>query len=139
MSAVDILPASSLLRLRAGGALYALPLEAASEISPLPPLTPVPGAPVSVLGLAEIRGRVVSVLDLGALRSGPGGDDACREIVTLGSPWSHVAIAVERALGPGETVSGDPELLHPERIVAAAAGQVRARYRLAPARAKERS
>ncbi len=135
---MEILPGSSLLRLKAGGSLYALPLESASEISPLPALTPVPGAPASILGLAEIRGRVVSVLDLGALRAAAAEPSSCREIVSLGSPWSHVALAVERAHGPGESVSGDPELLHPDRIVATAAGQVRARYRRAPVRAAER-
>jgi purine-binding chemotaxis protein CheW len=49
---------------RLGGSSYALPVAAVREIVRLPPVTRVPGLPAFVAGLANVRGRVVAVLDL---------------------------------------------------------------------------
>jgi len=49
---------------RAGGSLYAVLLEEAREILPLPRLTRLPGAPGFIPGLANVRGTIVTVVDL---------------------------------------------------------------------------
>ncbi len=43
---------------------YALPVGAVREIVRLPDVTRVPGLPAFVAGLANVRGRVLAVLDL---------------------------------------------------------------------------
>jgi purine-binding chemotaxis protein CheW len=49
---------------RLGGGSYALPVAAVREIVRLPAVTRVPGLPAFVAGLANVRGRVLAVLDL---------------------------------------------------------------------------
>ncbi len=52
---------------RAGGRVYACDLTAVREVAPLPRLTRVPGAPPDVIGLINLRGVIVTVIDAGAL------------------------------------------------------------------------
>ena len=49
-----------------GGSLYGCDIADAREIIPLRPTTRLPGAPPFVRGLINIRGTIVTVLDLGA-------------------------------------------------------------------------
>lgn len=62
------------------GRAYALPVEQVREVLRERPLTPVPGTPPVALGLVNVRGLVVTVLDLAQLLRAdavPGtGDDA---------------------------------------------------------------
>jgi len=55
-----------LLLFRVGQTAYAAHLGTAHEIIPLRPLTRLPGAPPYVRGLINVRGIIVTVLDLGA-------------------------------------------------------------------------
>ena len=50
---------------------YALPLEQVREIVATPGLTVLPTAPPAVLGLANLRGDVLPVMDLGRLVGSP--------------------------------------------------------------------
>jgi purine-binding chemotaxis protein CheW len=61
---------------RIGGSSYALPVASVREVVRLPPVTRVPGLPAFVAGLANVRGRVLAVLDLRPLLrlDGPRGD-----------------------------------------------------------------
>jgi purine-binding chemotaxis protein CheW len=43
---------------------YAVEIAAVREVCPLRSLTPLPGVPPFVMGIVNVRGRVVSVLDL---------------------------------------------------------------------------
>jgi purine-binding chemotaxis protein CheW len=52
--------------LRVQGREYALPLGCVVEVVRMAALAPVPGGPPHVLGLLDLRGRVVPVLDLHA-------------------------------------------------------------------------
>lgn len=52
------------LVVRAGAYRVGIPLEEAREILPTRPLTRLPGAPVWVAGLLNLRGRVLTVVDL---------------------------------------------------------------------------
>ena len=50
---------------------YALPLGSIREILKVPPITPVPRAPRSVLGIISVRGRMTTLLDLRRLLNVP--------------------------------------------------------------------
>ncbi len=56
--------AADVMLVEVGGSSYALPVSALREIVRLPPLTRVPGLPEFVAGLANVRGRVLAVIDL---------------------------------------------------------------------------
>jgi len=55
------------LLFRVRGATYGCDIGATQEIIPLRPMTRVPGAPAYVRGLINMRGTIVTVLDLDAL------------------------------------------------------------------------
>jgi purine-binding chemotaxis protein CheW len=51
--------------LRVGAESYALPVEHVLEISEFGEVTPVPGAPRFVLGVRNLRGQILPVVDFG--------------------------------------------------------------------------
>jgi len=55
------------VRLRLGGESYAVPVEHVLEVAELGELSPVPGAPRSVLGIRNLRGEVLPVFDLASV------------------------------------------------------------------------
>lgn len=74
----DAVAAPTLL-FRVGGSVYGCDITEAREIIPLRPMTRLPGAPKFVRGLINIRGTIVTVLDLGVRL------DANRPPITEGS------------------------------------------------------
>ena len=75
----DLDPANastSVILLGVGEREFALPLGCVVEVVRMAALTPAPGAPGHVLGLLDLRGRVVPVIDLrpswGCRRPHPG-------------------------------------------------------------------
>lgn len=48
----------------AGGRGVGIPIDSLSEVVPVRPITPLPGAPAEVCGLINIRGRLRTVVDL---------------------------------------------------------------------------
>ncbi|MCS6898878.1 MAG: chemotaxis protein CheW [Myxococcales bacterium] len=54
------------LALRLGSELYGVPLSHVREILVSPPLTVVPRAPHDVLGIINVRGQLITVIDLKA-------------------------------------------------------------------------
>lgn len=65
MSQISLLHAPrQLVVFRVGETHYGLDIEAVDEILPVLPITPTPGAPAGVLGIADVRKRVVPVFDL---------------------------------------------------------------------------
>jgi purine-binding chemotaxis protein CheW len=55
------------LLVQIGDERYGLPVDRVLEVLRRPTLTPVPGAPSVVLGLHNLRGQALAVLDLAAL------------------------------------------------------------------------
>jgi chemotaxis signal transduction protein len=55
------------VRVRAGGEQYALPVQGVREITKRERITPVPGAPVGVLGVWNLRGDVIAAVDFAGL------------------------------------------------------------------------
>jgi purine-binding chemotaxis protein CheW len=83
--AADVVPrtlddrvTAALVVVRAGAQRFALPVGAAREIAPVREATPLPGSAPWVRGLVNLRGRIVTVLDL-AGRLGLEGDPAAPE------------------------------------------------------------
>jgi chemotaxis signal transduction protein len=90
-----------------GDRCYALRLATVDGLSEPGPVRRVHDAPHGVLGLAEWRGRLVTVLDLGALL-GAGPIDGPASLVGLASPLAHAALHVPAAIRIGRvTGSGD--------------------------------
>ena len=74
--------ARKLLLFRTGGRVFAVDAGAVREILPATPPTRIPGSPDAVRGLVNVRGTLVTVVDLGlalgvetAPRTAPGGAD----------------------------------------------------------------
>jgi purine-binding chemotaxis protein CheW len=62
----DVTPAVPTLLFRVGGAAYGCDVRCAQEILTARPMTRLPGAPAYVRGLINLRGTIVTVIDLGA-------------------------------------------------------------------------
>jgi purine-binding chemotaxis protein CheW len=69
VSTLDV-PVRRLVLFRLGDRLYGIDLEAVREILPVRRATRVPGAPAYVAGLINVRGTIVTVLDLGSRLDG---------------------------------------------------------------------
>ena len=83
------------LTFRVGGQLYALPAEDVSEVILVPPVARLPHSPRSLMGLANLRGTVLPVIDLSLLlgRAAFAPARLARAIVLTGA--APVALAVE--------------------------------------------
>lgn len=75
---------------RAGGLSFAAAVESIDEILRAGAMTEVPGAADFILGLMNLRGQVLTVIDLGALLSRPGRQGAGGFIIVariFGEPY----------------------------------------------------
>lgn len=131
-----------MILLRVEGREYALPLGCVVEVVRMAALAPVPDGPRHVLGLLDLRGRVVPVLDLrlrlGLAPAEPGLGTPICVVEAGGRGFGLVADAVTDVrplLGPveplevaptGSPVAGSPtsagrlvSLLDPERLAPA--------------------
>ena len=93
-----------------GGRLYACPIDLVREIVPFRRCTRLPGAPGYVCGLINLRGTVVTVLDLG-LRLGAPAVDRQEGSVILVEQGARV-------VGLGVDELRDVQRLAPEQIEA---------------------
>jgi chemotaxis signal transduction protein len=62
---------SAYLVFRIGEESFAVPVGQVLEVAELGTLTPVPGAPASVLGVRNLRGQILPVIDLAAILGTP--------------------------------------------------------------------
>lgn len=85
---------------------YALGIEVVDEILPVLPVTPLPGAPGGVLGLADVRKKVVPVFDLHWKFGGQGGGDDDARLILVETSGGHVALLVD-AVEEVRTVTSD--------------------------------
>ncbi len=90
MSAVHV-------RVRIAGEQYALPVDGVLEVAELGDVTPVPGAPSSVLGVRNLRGQLITVVDLATL-FGLEGDRPRERIVITEEGDRRAGLAVEAIL-----------------------------------------
>ena len=86
-----------------GGRRLGLPAARVREVAAVSTVTPVPTAPPSVVGLTQLRGHIVPVIDLAAEPRTPRPNDPLI-VVELGP--ARAALLVDRVLGvqPAEGV-----------------------------------
>lgn len=92
-----------LLLFRAGGQVFAVEAGSVREILPSSPPTRIPGAPEAALGLINVRGLLVTVIDaaraIGASVGGGGGVDGTSGSIILVDLGSRpVGLAVDEVL-----------------------------------------
>jgi len=83
-----------------GGHLFALPLTAVREVLDPRPLTRLPGCGPEVAGLANLRGKVLTVFDLGGvLGLGHSCVSGSHQLLHLAHDERLAAFAVDRVVG----------------------------------------
>lgn len=91
------------LRVRTGSREFAIPAGIVQEVADIAVVTPLPGVHPAIVGLANLRGALLTVIDLQALRDGGAG--AARAVVVVveaGGQRLGMAVDDVLALGPGE-------------------------------------
>lgn len=116
--ALETAPATGVphLRFGCGGEVYALALSAVREVVEAGPLVSIPKAPPCALGAMSHHGRVVSVVDLGALL----GDRKPRSpamVLLLDHPRRRLALGVDAVEGIGPLESEGGLARHGDRAV----------------------
>jgi purine-binding chemotaxis protein CheW len=89
------------VRVRVGAEHYALPVTGVLEVAPMGEISSVPGAPRPVLGVRNLRGQVLPVVDLGAVLGVEGAGRPSR-ILVAESGARRAGLAVESVLGVAE-------------------------------------
>jgi purine-binding chemotaxis protein CheW len=82
------------VRVRIGGESYALPVEHVLEVGELGEVAPVPGAPDSVLGVRNLRGQVLPVVDLAHIL-GVAGEGAPQRLVVAEDGLRRAGLAID--------------------------------------------
>jgi purine-binding chemotaxis protein CheW len=82
------------VRVGVGTEHYALPVDRVLEVAELNDLTPVPGSPPEVIGVCNLRGQVVPVMDLARVLDLPQGDPDRIVIAELGGRRAGLAVDV---------------------------------------------
>jgi purine-binding chemotaxis protein CheW len=90
---------------RTGTEHYAFPVEDVLEVAGLEDVTPMPGAPSGILGVRNLRGQVLPVVDLGLMLGVGGGRDTARRLVVVEQAGRQTGLAVDEL----EDVSSLPE------------------------------
>jgi len=86
------------VRVRVAGEEYALPVDVVLEVAELGAATPVPGAPPAVLGVRNLRGSVLPVVDLAAAL-GLRDDGSAARVVVVEHGGRHAALSVAEVVG----------------------------------------
>jgi len=89
-----------LLSVRVGGQEYGLPLPSIQEIRRYQTATPLPGQAAAVLGVMDLRGQVIALLDLRRLLNLPdvAEDDGRRAVVVLVRDERRLGLVVDEVL-----------------------------------------
>jgi purine-binding chemotaxis protein CheW len=89
-----------LLEFSLGSERYAIDSSAVKEVYALKEITPVPGTPAYILGVVAVRGRIVSVVDLGRLFGSPPRDAAMfTKAIVLKSASMEFAVLADEVSG----------------------------------------
>ena len=98
----------SCVKFQLGRQGFGLPLEQVREIVAAGAVTPVPQAPSVIRGLANLRGRVVTLIDVATVFNRPlpaarTAED--RLALLLGAPWEHLGVYVHAPVEIGQAVT----------------------------------
>ncbi len=103
--------ALSLVAVRLGGELFGFDLKWVREFATRPTVTPVPGAPADLLGLINLRGEVIPLLDLRPALGLAVADPPGEQITFIECEGVRLGVAVEAVLDVFAPAAG--ELLSP--------------------------
>ena len=108
-------PRASCVRFALDGQSFGLPLDQVREIAAVQRVLPVPFAPPHILGLINLRGQVVTLLDMAAILGRPFSQEAAGSgmALVLSSPRENLALRVPAPVRIGES--------HPVTVAATAA------------------
>lgn len=98
----------SVLAVRVGGAEYGIPADRVREVLRPPPLTRVPAPPPGVRGVAQVRGTVLAVMDLGARLGMAPVAESGRMVVVWGRGREAVGLLVDHVVGLAEADGEQP-------------------------------
>ena len=87
--------ATQLLLVELRGALYGIPGEVVREIVPLAPTTRLPGAPPHVRGIMNLRGQLVTVVDLAQRLTGDVARNADASTIVVQSAGRTLGLTVD--------------------------------------------
>jgi purine-binding chemotaxis protein CheW len=88
------------VRIGIGTEHYALPVERVLEVAELGDLAPVPGSPAEVMGVCNLRGQVLPVMDLARVLGLPQGEPG--RIVVAELAERRAGLAVDAVIDVGE-------------------------------------
>lgn len=91
-------PLLTVVAVRAGGQLFGLPLAALAEVAPMRPIAHLAALPPWLPGLVQVRGELVSVLDLAHWFQVPG-TPAPRNLALVSHRRRLLALLVDEVLG----------------------------------------
>jgi chemotaxis signal transduction protein len=107
-------------RFRLGVESYALPVTHLREVASLRELTVVPGAQPSLIGVWNLRGQILPVVDLGYLLSlEPSG--LAKHVLVVELDGQRIGLAVDEVSGVGE-LKGDAQGRDSALVVATVTG-----------------
>jgi len=92
------------VRFRLGTESYAVPVAEVLEVAEVGALTPIPGAPASVLGVRNLRGQVLPVIDLAAVLDARRAQPVGKLVVTERG-GRRAGLAIDQVTDVGEVVS----------------------------------
>ena len=107
----------SVLLFRAGGRRLAMPAAQVREIDQPRRLTPVPNAPASLLGLANVRGSILPIISMAKLLDQPLGTAAKIIIIDGAKPFGLAVDQVDAVVGNKSGL--DAELIDIDALVTA--------------------
>jgi purine-binding chemotaxis protein CheW len=96
------------VRVRAANEQYALRVDQVLEVAELGEITPVPGAGATVLGVRNLRGQVVPVVDLARVLDVPDGS-APQRMVIAQDAGRKAGLAVDEVIGVEELPDASEE------------------------------
>lgn len=89
------------VRFRVGDESFALPVAQVLEVAELGQLAPVPGAPPSVLGVRNLRGQVLPVIDLATVL-GTSRESAAQKLVIAEEAGRRAGFAIDEVTDVAE-------------------------------------
>lgn len=110
----------TLLLFRLGGQSFGLELAVIEKVLSWRPCMSLPATPEHLLGLAEVNGEILAIMDLGRLFALPGGaSEASGQIILLGRPEQRVGLRVAGLDGIRHVAARD---IHPPPVSLPPAG-----------------
>jgi purine-binding chemotaxis protein CheW len=100
------------VRVRIGPEDYALPVESVTEVAELGDVTPVPGAPAGVLGVRNLRGQVLPVIDMATVFGLASGSPGRLVVADLDGRRAGLAVDAVEGVEPVPDISEEAESKH---------------------------